>query len=500
VSVTLKPLVAAETSQQSAHDTRGERIAQTIAIAAMYAAPALFCLRLANIADADVFWHLRTGEWILQHHAVPHVDPFSSATAGKPWDAYSWLFEVLIFRLSHAFGLAGIVACTTAMVLAITVALHHLVRRLQPDFSLTVLLTITACLPLGHLFFPRPWLFSILFLIIEVDILMFARKTNRLRELACLPLLFALWANLHIQFIDGLIVLGIAFAESIVARRLHGRRSRTHPLCLGAVLLASIVAVAANPYGWHIYRTSYDLASQPGVLDRINELKALPFRELPDFCVLFLALAAAAALARAVRIPLFETALLLFAAVVSFRSQRDVWLVTIVAVAILANRITGSAKAPESLPPFGRTVATLAAGATLFAAFPLMHLNNAFLAAKLSNDVPVKAVEFVQQRGYSGPLYNDFNWGGYLIWSLRQPVSIDGRAALHGDRELDRAVATTGAQPGWSDDPELASAHLIILPVKSPIVQVLRLTSKYEVVYEDSLAAVLIVRTPQAPR
>jgi len=474
--------------------TRGEQVAQTVAIALMYAVPALFCVHLACVNDPDVWWHLRTGEWIAQHRAVPHADPFSSSAAGKPWDAYSWLFEVLIFRLFHWLGLTGIVAYSAAMVLAITAALHHLVRRLQQDFSIAVLLTLAACVAMGHLFSPRPWLFTILFFIVEIDVLMYARRTNRLRELACLPLLFALWANLHIQFIDGFILLGIAFADSIVSRFTNDLRSRTHPVWLGLVLFASVCAASANPYGWHIYRTAYQLAAQTGVLDKINELQAMPFRELPDFCVLFLAFAAVAVLARAPRLPLFEAALLLFAAMVSFRSQRDVWVMAVVATAILAQGIAGSEKAREDLPRFGYAFASLSACAAVALGFAAMQVNNTSLATKLAADTPVKALEFVQQKGHAGPLYNDFNWGGYLIWALRQPVSIDGRAALHGDDQLDRAVATMNAQPGWEKDTELSSANLVILPVKAPLVQVLRLDPKYQVVYEDSLAAVLIAR------
>ena len=71
------------------------------------------------------------------------------------------------------------------------------------------------------------------------------------------------------------------------------------------------------------------------------ELQALPFRGLPDFLILLLALASAAALAWRRRFALFETALLGFAAVVAFRSQRDVWAMAAVGALILASTIAG---------------------------------------------------------------------------------------------------------------------------------------------------------------
>ena len=58
---------------------------------------------------------------------------------------------------------------------------------------------------------------------------------------------------------------------------------------------------------------------------------------------------------------------------------------------------------------------------------------------------------FVAERGYSGPLFNDFNWGGYLIWALPQlPVAIDGRTNLHGDERIQRFGSTWAGSPSFS--------------------------------------------------
>ena len=95
---------------------------------------------------------------------------------------------------------------------------------------------------------------------------------------------------------------------------------------------------------------------------------------------------------------------------------------------------------------------------------------------------------------YSGPLYNDFNWGGYLIWALRMPVSIDGRGGFYGDQSLDRSLATWGAKPDWDSDPTLKSAGLVLGPVQAPLVKMLRMDPHFQLVYEDKLAAVFVAR------
>ena len=110
---------------------------------------------------------------------------------------------------------------------------------------------------------PRPWLFSILFFVLELDIVMHVRKTGRVLELAWLPLIFALWSNTHIQFIYGLVILGCAAVEAAATYRGIGVKTRLRLHWALAALTGSALAACVNPYGWHIYRILYDLARQP---------------------------------------------------------------------------------------------------------------------------------------------------------------------------------------------------------------------------------------------
>jgi len=464
-----------------------------LVLAVVFAAPALICVHIACANDPDIWWHLRTGEWMFQHHALPRVDIFSSANAGKPWEPYSWLYELLAFRLFQGFGLVGVVGYSAGMVLAITIALWHMIKRHQADFSLVALLIFGTCYSMGHLFTPRPWLFTILFFVLEIDILMQVRKTGRARELAWLPVIFALWSNIHIQFIDGLLVLGLAAVEAIVTNRGVGFKTLLRVPAVIAALVASVLATLVNPFGWRIYKVAYELAAQPGVLDKINELKAIPFRDPTDFTVLFFALAAATALAWHRRVQLFEVGLLVFGLVVSFRSQRDVWVICIAAAAILATTVPGK-QATIPLPRFAIRLAMVIAVVATIAGFRVLKVNNQVLGDQVKQTYPVNAVNEILAKGYRGPLYNEFNWGGYLIWSLRMPVSIDGRAAFYGDKAIDRSVATWNADPDWTSDPALQSAGIVIGPVKSPLFQVLKTSPRFKLAYEDKTAAVYVAR------
>jgi hypothetical protein len=481
---------------------RKDRIGRATVLAVLFAVPGLASMYLSYVADPDIWWHLRAGEWILQHRAFPHTDPFSIYGMNRPWAAYSWLFELAVLKLYRLWELPGIVAYTAGMTVAIVVALYALIQRLQADFTKSVLLTLAATLALSTLLTPRPWLFTILLFVLEMDILLTARRTGNARVLLWLPVLFVFWANVHIQFIDGLLVLGVAAVEPLAERWWPYRQTQLRSGALWAALGACVLATFVNPYGWYIYRSAFELAKLGGTLEYFSEMRALAFRTLPDSLVLFLALTAAGALAWSRRFPFFQTALLFIGSVVSFRSMRDVWFVVTVGCAILAANLPGNrAEAPPEsesgrprLPVLAWASVFAATGLLLWAGTALFQVNSAQLRERLATEMPVRAVEAIREKGYAGPLFNDYDWGGFLIWNLRQPVSIDGRAALHGEKQIERSYATWNGKRDWAADPNLAAAGLTIGPVDKPLTQLLRLDPRFTLVYEDKLAAVFVRR------
>src|SRR4051794_30060819 len=88
-----------------------------IMLAGVLALPVLVAVR--PVTDWDIWWHLRTGQWILDNGQVTTTDPFSTYGADRPWIAYSWLFEVLIFGLYQWLGLAGVVVYRVVLSLAV---------------------------------------------------------------------------------------------------------------------------------------------------------------------------------------------------------------------------------------------------------------------------------------------------------------------------------------------------------------------------------------------
>ncbi|HMB08573.1 MAG TPA: hypothetical protein VKP69_33185, partial [Isosphaeraceae bacterium] len=99
-------------------------------VVALCVPPAAVVMR--PVTDPDIWWHLRTGQWIVEHGAVPITDPFSSFGLGKPWVAYSWLFEVLVYGLYRWLGLFGIILYRVVLTFAFALSVHRLVAKREP--------------------------------------------------------------------------------------------------------------------------------------------------------------------------------------------------------------------------------------------------------------------------------------------------------------------------------------------------------------------------------
>jgi hypothetical protein len=147
----------------------------------------------------------------------------------------------------------------------------------------------------------------------------------------------------------------------------------------------------------------------------------------------------------------------------------------------------------------GPAIFILASATALCAlfAFVVMGVSNPRLQAKLENDLPVRAVAVIKTNDWRGPIYNDYNWGGFLIWSLERPVSMYGRNTDYGVERVIRSFETWDAAPGWDSDPDLLAANLIIAQASAPLVQLLHFQPCLQLVYQDQLAAVFIAQKDQ---
>jgi len=473
--------------------------ARFLALVVLFTFPAFVFFRNFYMTDPDFGWHLRAGEWILNHHGVAWTDPFSSYGAGKPWHDYSWLFDIFFALLFRWLGFVGLLLVELAFRVTIPAFIYRLARLTGAGFWISTITAALAAYSMFSIYAPRPGMFTIVFLSIELQILFSALLDGKGRAMLFLPILFWLWASIHIQFIHGLIVLAFFASEPIFNFLLRYKpKTAALPTASIFVFLGSLVATLLTPYGWHLYSTVFVYARQKQIYKVISEMMALNFREPFHFALLALVLVAAALIGWSRELRPLYLVLFAFASIVGFRSIKDVWLIAIVSVGLIAaswRSIKGPAAMSPRFSPRNRLALAVCIIAVLAVAWRRYDVTNMWIEMGLAGKYPEAAAQFIEKNHLQGPLYNDFSSGGFLIWRLPSIlVSMDGRTNVHGDDRVKAYSDSLRGMPGWEKDPDLATANLIIWPTKSPLVELLRCDSRFRQVFTDPQATVFVRR------
>jgi hypothetical protein len=257
------------------------------------------------------------------------------------------------------------------------------------------------------------------------------------------------------------------------------------------LLAASCLATLLNPYGWNLYRVVAQYATQSAPLTIVKEMQSIPFRGFADWIILLLICSAIFVLGGARRKNLLLISLLAVSCFFGFRSSRDVWFPVTIAILALA---CGTQPDVQARAVRRRYTYWIAIPLSFVVAFLFLTRDSQFSKASLRQGVdenfPEKASSYIETHGLQGPLFNSYNWGGYLIWRLPAlPVSIDGRANLYED-SLASTVKTMKGQRGWAQDPDLKKARTILLEQDSALVALLRSDARFRLRYEDDMACV----------
>jgi hypothetical protein len=218
----------------------------------------------------------------------------------------------------------------------------------------------------------------------------------------------------------------------------------------------------------------------------------MTFRYPQHFLVVLLVLGAAMAIGwRRNARPLWLI-FLLASSLLAFRSVREIWFLAVISVCVIADGWQSPRTvAPGSVPLRSRAMVGVWVLALVLASCRHYGLSNDALEIQTAGAFPEAAVRFIEQHRLDGPLFNDLNWGGFLLWRLPElPVALDGRTNVHGEDRVLRFSDVWKGKPGWDSDPDLARANLVITPRDAAIASLLRFDARFQVAYEDVQAVV----------
>jgi hypothetical protein len=294
-----------------------------------------------------------------------------------------------------------------------------------------------------------------------------------------------------------LAILVVAAAEAFMApflRRLVCDVEQSSISGLRWVLLTAtcIAATLVNPYLYRVYSPILDFAGQRGFYDLISELQSPQFRTVAEWLLPGIMLGAAFLLGRR-KVNVSLVLLFLAGIVISFRSKRDIWLGVIASIAIIADSLNSSEIPDYVFSKVQRLGIALGIVVALVLTMRDTDVSEPKLRMRVAEFLPVGAADFIQTHRYAGPLYNHFDWGGYLIWRLPHlPVAIDGRTNIYGVDKTKQSLDVWFGKPRWNSDAELTAAGVIVAQIDQPLTSLLKMDSRFDLVYEDKLAAVFV--------
>ncbi|MBK8905067.1 MAG: hypothetical protein IPM53_28055 [Anaerolineaceae bacterium] len=466
-------------------------------------ATALFTMAVRETLDPDMWWHLRTGQYILQN-GIPAQDVFTFTVPQNAWVTHEWLSQLIMWLVYLAGGLPGLILFFAALI-AVTFWLLYLACAGRPYLAaFTVLLAaVTSAIVWGA----RPQIFNLLLTAVFVLIIERVKDGQwRVRTLWWLPLLTLVWANLHSGYLLGVVLLGTYAVGDVVQRWLAMPTERTLEgtavTHLFGATFASFLAAAVNPSGIELWIYPFLTLGSGPMQAYIQEWHSPDFHQTYFWpFAAMLALGVLGWVLQKERPTITELLLFLGTGAAGLLSARHIPLFAIVVAPILArswlNVLPGSRLAVGESPeqPAKPIFAVLnwlllmvAVGTAVVWTSTKIDNNEAAIAARY----PVAAVDYLAASGLDEARgYNSYNWGGYLIWR-GVPVFVDGRADVYGDPFLLYYRRTFDVRPGWQEPLDEYDVDYVLMEAGSPLTAVLAASPDWTEVYADNLAQIFI--------
>jgi hypothetical protein len=466
----------------------------------------LFAMATRGMADPDVWWHLRTGQLILQNHALFHTDPYSFTRSGLPWVDHEWLSEIIMFVVYRVAEEGGLIV-TFAAIIAATLLLVF--SRCPGRPYLAALMTLWGAVASAPMWGVRPQIFSLL--LASVFLVLLDASEKRPNLLWWTAPLMLLWVNLHAGYPIGLAFLAFFFlGEGLEAAAGSESWQRSAPrlkrLALAFALCLALVVL--NPNGARIYSYPLETLRSSSMHKFIQEWFSPNFHDPMYVPLLLMLLALIVGLALSPRPPRLRSLVLLLATIpAGLRSMRHIPILVLVLVPVLAELATlcirrrGERRLLQRGrgQPTSRTLLVNIVVLVTFAVFTVARIWQVVgsQATTEANHFPTAAVAFLERERPPGPIFNHYNWGGYLIWKLypAYPVFIDGRADIYGDSFMEDFGSAYYLTDDWRKSLETWGIRTLVLPPDAPLVTALRTGTNWKQIYADS-EAVVLTRNP----
>ena len=403
----------------------------------------------ATLSSVDLAYHLRAGDQILSGGGIPRVDTFTFTAAGREWVDQQWGAQVILATTYRLSGWVGLVVLRAALV-GLLFGLLFLACRLRgTDIRTAAWLSLAAFLVAAPALALRPQLMGMV--LMGVTLVLVAGRRTRPRLFYLIPVVVALWANVHGSFFLGPVVVGLAWLED-----LHERTPEASRTLILAVVAA--LATIVNPFGPAVWAYAVGLSMNPEVTARISEWQPTTLRTIPGILFFASALAVIVILARRGRSTGWPTVawLGMFFIVGAYAVRGVAWWPFGAAMAI-AGVLGGTAAVPERRIAVTARRINVAIVAALVVAgvvlLPIWRASDPVIGAPASVLTDAPSGLTAALRATARPrdrLFNPQPWGSWFEFAIPDlPVAIDSRIELFPVATWDDYDSVASGRDGW---------------------------------------------------
>ncbi len=238
---------------------------------------AIFAMAARPPADTDTWWHLRSGQYIVQNWTVPTVDPFSHTQAGQLWIDHGWLAQIFWYAL---FAVGGWAAMGLALAALVTASFWFVWKQIEANVFVAAFAMILGTIVSSIVWAARPQMLSFL-LTAVVAYLLHRFKRHNGRLLPWLPLVMLLWVNVHGGFAIGFMLMVAYVMGETVNNLTHHRDDQvvswTRLKHLLLVIVVSLAVVVVNPHTWRMWLYPFQTVGISALRDFIQEWQSPNF-------------------------------------------------------------------------------------------------------------------------------------------------------------------------------------------------------------------------------
>ncbi len=459
----------------------------------------IFALATRVPLDTDTWWHIRSGQYTLTQ-GMMYADPFSYTKLGTPYVNQSWggqLFIYWAWQIGGSFGLAIYVS-----VLA-TAGMVFIYKMCEGNAYLRAFAVIIGAATAAVFWSARPQMFSF-FLSTVVLYLLYLYRRKHADRLWLIPIIMGIWGNLHAGYSIGFIFLGGVIAGEILGRVFNPQGDYLPWKSIRKLIIIALISGAAlviNPYTIKILLVPFNTVGIGVLRAYIQEWNSPDFQQRETWPFIFLLLGVfGAAGASKRRINWTDFVLVSGSAFMGMLAGRNIAVFAVAATPVLTYHLDSILQERGwLLNPVRRVtprqarlnvvIVTVIVIAALLKV--LLVLEPKSVAADMKAYLPVGATNYLEKNRPPGPIFNSYNWGGYLIeFAPDYPVFVDGRTDLYGDTFLNQYLQTASGSTGWRDTLKQYGVNTVVMEKGSGLAQRLREEPGWKEVYDDDMAAI----------